>query len=701
VLTERYCLQSNGVSFAAVGVSIVTAKTRNSLRIPLFGTGTSCLALFCLGILSSPAARGQVGAPSPNGVGPHNTPQAGLPAELLVSVVVSVRENGGAPLQGSAVVKLNSDFSGIHLTAATQDAGNATFPGVRAGDYQIEVSSAGYKSKTEPATIMPSYTAYSVYVYMQPESAADSASPAPSATTMTPKLQAEIDKAIAKMRRQQFDEARQHFEKAAKMAPGNPDVQYMWGMLEYYQQHYDLARTKLETAVSINPNHERALVSLGEIQLRDKQPAQAVQTLEKAFLVNGADWRMHYLLAFAYADEKEFAKAETHAQRAADLGGKDHSPQARVLLGRILTSEGKITEARNAFNGVVRDYPTDPSAKEAKAVLVALDKAADSPAANIVSASTSAANAPAGSNSPSAAVPSASAGPSSNASATASSSVTASAAPAPAPPISIRPWAPPDVDAKEYVVAPDVACSLDTVLQRTQTRTMKQIANFEKFMATEHIEHQEIDAYGNPGPIRSKDFTYLVFIRKEKKGSLLLDEQRDGGENLNEFPTSLASHGLVGLGVFLFEPEYQNDVTYRCEGLSEWRGQAAWEIRFEQKRDVESRLMTWRNNRGVFPVALKGRVWISSNTYDVLHIETDLRDPVSQIELDRDHFAVDYGPVHFNHGATTLWLPWYAEIYMQLHGKRYHHRHTLTNYALFSVDTDHQINAPKESEKQN
>src|SRR5579859_5866227 len=85
---------------------------------------------------------------------------------------------------------------------------------------------------------------------------------------MTPKLQSEIDKAVGKMRRQQFHEAQNHFEKAAKMAPGNPDVQYMWGMLDYYQQHYDQARTKLETAISINPNYERALVSLGEIQLR-------------------------------------------------------------------------------------------------------------------------------------------------------------------------------------------------------------------------------------------------------------------------------------------------------------------------------------------------------------------------------------------------------------------------------------------------
>ena len=94
-------------------------------------------------------------------------------------------------------------------------------------------------------------------------------------------------------------------------------------------------------------------------------------------------------------------------------------------------------------------------------------------------------------------------------------------------------------------------------------------------------------------------------------------------------------------------------------------------------------------------------MWVAANSYDLLHIETDLREPIPQLELDRDHLIIDYGPVKFDHGKTSLWLPWYAELYMQVHGKRYHHRHTLTNYALFSVDTNHQIDAPKDATNQN
>ena len=58
--------------------------------------------------------------------------------------------------------------------------------------------------------------------------------------------------------------------------------------------------------------------------------------------------------------------------------------------------------------------------------------------------------------------------------------------------------------------------------------------------------------------------------------------------------------------------------------------------------------------------------------------------------------AGDYPFIHPPDSSRSFpALPWHADMYMQLHNKRYHHRHTLTNYALFSVDTDHQISAPK------
>jgi tetratricopeptide (TPR) repeat protein len=579
-----------------------------------------------------------------------------------IDVRVSVREPSGAPLAGNAFVKLTT-AGGMNLTVPTQDNSTATFPQILAGEYEIEVTAPGYKTAEEHASIFAGGTTCTVYVYLHSKSEGSSGNVGSSGVLMTPRLQGEIDKGLDKMRRHQYDAARAQFEKAAKMAPGNPDIQYLLGMLEYTQEHFDAARGKFQAALSINPSHERSLLALGELQLRTRDAVGAALTLEKAYLLNGADWRTHWLLGKAYAQQKNYEKALAHATRAAELG-KEHAAPAWLLEGQIMLQLEKREEARKAFETVARSFPNDPAAAEAKSQLAWLDKAMMTPVSQVLP--------PTPPETP----------------------------PPPAlAPVAIRPWAPPDIDSKEYPAAEDAVCSESDLVHRTRTKMMRQLGNFERFVATEHIEHQEVDGHGIPGGVRQKDFNYLIFVEHPRPGMSFLEEKRDGGDNLDSFPTALATQGLAALALSVFDPSYEGDLTYKCEGLGTWRGQAVWRLRFEQKQEVKSRIRMWTNNRGTYAIPLKGRVWIGASNYDVLHIETDLREAVKEIELTRDHLLIDYGPVKFEKGGTTLWLPWDAEMFMELRGKRYHHTHTLRNYMLFSVDSAGTVGKPPEVPK--
>jgi len=631
-------------------------------RIPLVIFFPGLLTVWVLFLLA-PALRAQRpsgGSPTQSagrGAGP-SLPSGG---EVPVDVNVSVREPSGMPLAGYAIVKLNSQ-GGVHLTASTQDNSTATFPRMGAGEYDVEVSALGYKTGTEHVSVFSGGSVCTVYIYLHSEGESASVNVAPGGSVMTPRLQAEIDKGLDKMRRHQYDAARAQFEKAAKMAPGNPDIPYLLGMLEYTQEHFEAARTKFQAALSLNPSHERSLLSLGELQLRTGDSAAAEQTLEQAYQVNGADWRTHWLLANAYFQQGNYAKALPHATRAAELG-KEHAAPAWMLVGQILAQEEKPEEAKRAFETVVRRFPNDPAAPEAKMRLAALDKPVITTVSN-------------------------------------SSPTQPPLQPPPTPtppPAAARAWAPPDIDSMEYPAVQDVACSENDLVQKTQAKMMRQLGNFEKFLATEHIEHQEVSADGVPGPVREKDFNYLIFVEHPRPGMSFLEEKRDGGQNLGSFPTSLATQGLAALALSIFDPQYEGDLIYRCEGLGTWRGKAVWRLRFEQKRGVPSRIRMWTNSRGTYSIPLKGRVWIAASSYDVMHIETDLREPVKDLELTRDHLLIDYGPVNFEHSGTTLWLPWNAEMFMELRGKRYHHTHTLRDYMLFSVDTGNTIAKPKQS----
>ena len=109
--------------------------------------------------------------------------------------------------------------------------------------------------------------------------------------------------------------------------------------------------------MNLDPNFERALLSLGEMQLAARETGAAVVTLEKAVSVNAADWRAHLVLANAYLRiGGRLSDAETQAIRAVELAG-DKGSQARLLLGQIYFAEGRTAEARTTWQKLVDDLP--------------------------------------------------------------------------------------------------------------------------------------------------------------------------------------------------------------------------------------------------------------------------------------------------------------------------------------------------------
>ena len=132
-----------------------------------------------------------------------------------------------------------------------------------------------------------------------------------------------------------------------------------------------------------------------------------------------------------------------------------------------------------------------------------------------------------------------------------------------------------------------------------------------------------------------------------------------------------------------------------CEGLTQLRGVAAWQVHFVQKAEA-SGIRSWQTTQKTYDIALKGRIWVSSTNFSVLRVETDLREPIQDLQATRDHLIVNYGPVEFGAGSQALWLPWTADMFTEFHGKRHRYKHSLTNYFLFAIDTTEKISKPKE-----
>src|SRR5262249_5968829 len=161
-------------------------------------------------------------------------------------------------------------------------------------NYEIDVEAAGYKRAHERAEVGGDSS--TVYVYMRPEGTPDPTTPVYPQPALSPKLQKEIERGIAAIHGKNYAEARQHLLKANKLAPSNADVEYLLGVVEYADHEVQLATSHFEKALSLVPEHEKSLISLGQIQL-EAQPEKAKALLEKAVSTNNKNSQSHLLLA--------------------------------------------------------------------------------------------------------------------------------------------------------------------------------------------------------------------------------------------------------------------------------------------------------------------------------------------------------------------------------------------------------------------
>jgi len=290
-----------------------------------------------------------------------------------VNIYVTVREVNGLALEHSATVTLDCPLAGLVLKGPTQNKSQVQFDHVPSGDCNVVVTSDGFKQTKERITVNESVVSRNqyVFVYLHPNSEITTPGARP---VITPGLLDLMDKSAQDIRKNKLADARKHLDKALRISPSNPDVLYLNGLLAMEQQNLSEAQLQFQKAISAYPTHERSLLALGEVQVNLNQPEPAEKTMESLLRQDSSSWRAHLVAAAAYAQEKNYVKAEQHVDRAVSLSGANGAP-AKVLLGQILAAQGNRDGAKQAYQEVLRDYPNDAVAAEAKTGIENLDNA--------------------------------------------------------------------------------------------------------------------------------------------------------------------------------------------------------------------------------------------------------------------------------------------------------------------------------------
>jgi hypothetical protein len=392
--------------------------------------------------------------------------------------------------------------------------------------------------------------------------------------------------------------------------------------------------------------------------VQQKKSAEALPYATRAVEVEPASWRAHVLLAEALLMEKRNDDAIKESRRAIDLG-HERAATAQLVLAHALAQRGDRDEAIQALEIYIKSHPTDADAAKDLETL-------KNPAVSITSVSAAGLN--------------------------------AAAEDAAALPMATN-WRPADVDESVPRVESGAACALDDVVRKAGDQISELIHDVDRFTATESLSHQSIDKWGAPSAAEKRKFDYVVSIQLLQGKYLNVEEYRSMGGAPADFPGGVVTNGLPSL-VLIFHPVNVPNFDMTCEGIARTSSGLAWQIHFKQRPDRPNTIKRYRIGADgpSYPVALKGRAWISADTYQIVRLETDLVKPVPEIKLVADHSDIEYGPVKFKDGKISMWLPQSADVYYDWRGRRIHRRHSFNQYLLFGVDEKQKISAPKDAD---
>jgi tetratricopeptide (TPR) repeat protein len=571
---------------------------------------------------------------------------------VYVSVEVDVKAPDDTVPHGPVYVSLMKPDGQVVMTARA-DNGKARFNRVPKTELTAEVVAAGFET-AKRAFEVGDRSEIKVDIDLRPMADREAAAADRGIAALNPKAQKDVRKALEALRENKIDDARTALEAAQRSAPNNSEIEYLYGLCEFRASNEASARSHWTRALGDNPNHLSALLALGQDLLHQHKPAEAMQYLSRAETVEPYSWRVHLLLTQAYYDQRNFPEAVNQAQRTLELG-HDRAVSVQPLLAHALFQTGEQDRGIQVLRDYVQSHPSDANAAKLLASLTA------PPAAH-------------------------------SANAVSSGDVTSAATAVPVP----SNWLPPDVDEKTPPVEAGASCSLDEVVQKAEDRLLTFVHDVDRFTATETVVHQSINKNGIASAPEKRKFDYVVSIQDLKPGYLGVTEFRNGGGAQTEFPDGIVTSGLPAL-VLIFHPYYVPNYEMRCEGLARTTQGLAWQVHFRQKLGKPNAIKTYQIgiDGPSYSVALKGRAWISADTYQILRMESDIVAPVPEIKLLAEHTTVEYGPVRFQKADVHLWVPQSAEVYFAWRGHQVYRRHSFSNYLLFGIDEDQRISAPK------
>ena len=575
-------------------------------------------------------------------------------------LVVQLLRADGESLRGSASILLTAGVGIKTLATAESKRHLERFRGVPLGLVHLHVVASGFAPVDLKLVLERPEREVRVTVYLRAETR-DGVGGEGWLPELSTAASTHFVKTANLLHQGNLEKSRQQFHKLPGAELGDSNLQYLAGVLSYHSDETGMALFHFSQAVYLNPESQESARALAGLLYRTGNYGDAYEEFSRLAQKHPEDWELAWQAASAAFLSKQYAKARGSAQLAISLGGAN-AQRAEYLLAFSDAMLGDWPEGRAAAKLVLSQAKDPALAAMASDLFSAMDPV--NAAAQAGQRALAPARAVAGLFPPDDLDPR----------------------------VPLRMWAPPDVQGAMPKVFGGAPCNVGEVLQLAGRRVVARFDQLSEVAAKDEIEQAAVGLTGRTTPLGHFTADYMPEVLLLPTGSYSVREFL-GVVIPEPSPFSAVVQGRAGLSE-VFEPRMQADFTFACEGLTLWKGHPAWSVYFTERKDRPGRLGVHGFSGKFFPAYIRGRGFLDQASGELLHVETDLEDPIPALGLEEEHLAVDFTPVKFQSADEPYYLPSEAVLYINLRGHLYRVREDFKDYVRFVVGAKQEIRNP-------
>jgi len=287
-------------------------------------------------------------------------------------------------------IPVHCDGTGGNSQQMTDRNGKFDFH-VSPGHYTVYIHVPGYRDEQRSLDLTDTQSNEYVDIRLRDDGSAKAKPGSGNTSEADPNIPAkareEFDKGEAVLsggKKEQLEEAAQHYEKAVTLYPNYLQAQLKLGTTYMDLQQWDKAEKALRRTIEIDPKAANAFFALGEVYLRQKKYDQAEKVMQDGLAIETHSAQAHLTLARVYWEKVAGVKDEAQWRPPLEKSYEEvkqalildpNLAAAHLLKGNLLFKVRRAPDALPEFEEYLRLDPNGQFADQTRALVEKIKKA--------------------------------------------------------------------------------------------------------------------------------------------------------------------------------------------------------------------------------------------------------------------------------------------------------------------------------------